>query len=101
MNLRVLPPAQEEAREAGEWYESQQPGIGAQFNDALESVLTEIEASPLRFPKDLSAPSRPDARRAKFDGFPHSVIYEIHESEIIVLAIMHPSRRPAYWRRRG
>ena len=34
---------------------------------------------------------------AKVDKFPCVVIYELVEDQVIIMAVMHTSRRPRYW----
>jgi hypothetical protein len=34
------------------------------------------------------------------EGFPYSIVFMVHETETVVLAIAHGKRRPGYWLRR-
>jgi plasmid stabilization system protein ParE len=42
--------AQAELDEAADWYESQRPGLGAEFVAEVQEVLDTIAAQPKRFP---------------------------------------------------
>ena len=41
----------------------------------------------------------PDIHRAGLKRFPFHVIYRVMPAQIIVLAVAHQRRRPAYWAR--
>ena len=87
--------AEAEFREAAIFYESQASGLGddliAEVKGAIESVVRYPEAGPV---------VRGGARRRLVLRFPYAVIYRIEPDRIVVLAVMHTSRRPGYWRRR-
>lgn len=102
MTLRVLvdPAAGQELREATNWYEDEQPGLG---NDLLTEVDVTIEYI-VRWP-DLAPPlpvpgTRHQARRAPLSRFPFGIIYVVVGDTLWVLAIAHGRRRPLYWRDR-
>ena len=44
--LRTIERASEELSEAVRWYEDQQPGLGAEFLDAVTATIALIEAHP-------------------------------------------------------
>jgi hypothetical protein len=46
----VRPEAQTEIREAAQWYESREVGLGIRFVGELRSALVHIADNPLRFP---------------------------------------------------
>ena len=76
-----------------DYYESRQPGLGAELEEELEAVFATI----LRFPE--AAPqwkSRVDRRVAVLDRFPFTLPYQIVGDEIVVLALAHTGRRPGY-----
>jgi len=41
-----------------------------------------------------------EIRRCRVKRFPYAVIYFVHDDVIYVLAVMHLSRHPDYWRER-
>ncbi|MBI5160601.1 MAG: type II toxin-antitoxin system RelE/ParE family toxin [Micrococcales bacterium] len=80
-----------------DYYESRQPGLGAELEDEIDAVLETIQ----RFPE--AAPEwrdRPDRRVAVLDRFPFTMPYRIKDGDIVILALAHTSRRPGYWSRR-
>ena len=92
MQVRFLEPAQHELDEAIDYYTGQLSNLG-------EAFLIEILAS-----LDLIC-SWPDAwhlvskniRRCQLKRFPYGIVYSIVDDVLLVLAIGHLHRRPAYW----
>jgi plasmid stabilization system protein ParE len=99
MKLRILLEAEEEARASAIWYQKQFVGLGDAFLDDLESALRRIEDDPSRFPK-LETAKSDRIKRCRFLRFPFYIVFEIIDSEIVVLAVAHSRRRPNYWRHR-
>jgi plasmid stabilization system protein ParE len=90
--LLFLEPAELELLDAAEWYESQVPGLGSQFLDRIEYALDEITERP-----EASPVVRHHIRRRLLARFPYCILYRISPHEIIVVAVMHLRRHPAYW----
>jgi plasmid stabilization system protein ParE len=95
--IRASKPASQELAEAVRWYEIRRAGLGGEFFDAVTHALALIEAQP-----EIGTPLRPDlgVRRLLLARFPFQVVYRLRPSEIVVIAIAHLRRRPAYWKRR-
>lgn len=66
-----------------------------EFHDEFEFALRHIEAEPERWPK-----IRGDDRKLKLRRFPCAVDYSVGPDVIRLKAVMHPHRRPGYWRHR-
>lgn len=41
-----------------------------------------------------------DLRKCRFDVFPYALVFRIRGDELQVIAVMHMSRRPGYWKER-
>lgn len=95
MPLRLIPAAREEMQQAAAYYEDQREGLGEEFLAELKQTAARIQAMPNGWAK-VSA----RCRRCQLNRFPYGLIYAVLEDEILVLAVMHLSRRPDYWRRR-
>jgi toxin ParE1/3/4 len=85
--LIVKPRAIEMAKEAYEWYEEQQIGLGDLFLVELENCYDRIEASPL-----LYARIKKNFRQIIFRTFPYVLVFEILKDEVIIYAVFHTSR---------
>jgi plasmid stabilization system protein ParE len=91
-SFRILSEASEELEACVSYYDSQQPGLGAEF-------LAEFERTAERI-RDL-----PNAARLVSEGlrsrpihrFPFYVLYRPLAKEITVVAVAHRRRRPRYW----
>ena len=95
--VRILEQAAVEAIEAAAWYESERPGLGREFDHAVNAAidLLEDEIVPL-----TNLPSAAGAKRLLLKRFPYDIVVLELPEEIIVVAVAHQSRRPGYWRDR-
>lgn len=97
MILRILAEAEAEIESARQYLNEQSPGLGGRFLDELAEVLDAIDSRPLSFAKLETLPPDQPYRRALLAKFHYAVVFEILESETIVVAIAHASREPNYW----
>ena len=74
------------------YYENRRTGLGARFRAEVESVSEIAAASP-----DSGAPIAGVARRRILPTFPFSLIYTVTGYGILIHAVSHNRRRPAYW----
>lgn len=95
MKLEFHPEAAEEFEAAADFYHSRQPGLEVRFLDSVERCTSKIKASPQRFRKFDG-----EVRRALVSVFPYAVLFSASSDRIFVLAVMHCSREPGYWRDR-
>ena len=98
--VRVLREAAQEAVEAAAWYESQSPGLGVEFEGALQAAIDLLEGRviPLMPLSGLAPKHR--LMRLILRRFPYCVVVLDRDDEALVVAIAHQSRRPGYWRNR-
>ena len=89
---RLLLPAEQEMYAAARYDELQAPGLGHDFLEKIKLALKDISASPERWPI-----VRDNIRRRLIHRFPFSLLYKVDTDEIIVVAVMHQKRHPAYW----
>ena len=92
MTFSFHPLAKAEPQDAVEYYEQQQVGLGLKF---LEEVYAAIQRV-LQFPTAWPQSSR-RSRRCLTNRFPYGIIHEIRDSEILIVAVTHHSRKPTYW----
>jgi plasmid stabilization system protein ParE len=75
------------AKEAHNWYEEQQQGLGERFLEELENCYDRLESNPHHYAKIKN-----NFRQIIFRVFPYVVVFEIIKDEIIVYAVFHTSR---------
>ncbi len=92
MKFRFLAPAEAEMMEAAAYYEMQVERLGTNFLDIIEAAVGEISENPGTWPKNELGIQRRLVRR-----FPYSILYAVHENEVIIIAIMHQKQKPRYW----
>ena len=95
MRHEFHPEARLEFRESAAFYEGCRAGLGVAFSIEIESVLRRILEAPDRFPF-----LEDDVRRCLARRFPYGILYTIEADYILIIAVMHCSRKPGYWRDR-
>ena len=101
MNWRVefAPEVERDVAEAAQWYEERQPGLGAEFVEAVIRVWDALAKNPL-----LGCRRHPTKKiHWRYpERFPYRVIYEVDENTepVKVAAVLHASRHDRHWRRR-
>lgn len=88
--------ATNDVEEAYTWYDSQQVGLGAEFESALASVLRLVKEMP-----EAGPVVHRDIRRLLLERFPYSLYYRLTDSTIEVRACLHQRRNPQTQRRRA
>lgn len=91
------PAAFAELRDAADWYEDQEPGLGEDFLDAVDSAVRQAAQWPGSAPKMRNWDRDPEIRSMRVQVFPYRVLYCATETSLIVLAYAHIRRRPGYW----
>jgi plasmid stabilization system protein ParE len=96
MNVHFLEPAEKELAKAKLDYEQQRPGLGEEFEQEVKDTIQRIADFPNAWTQ-LS----PNTRRCRTKRFPYGVVYSVEENDLIIVAIMHLSRKPGYWKDRS
>lgn len=95
VRLRFHPDVYQELRDAYQWYESKSEGLGEDLMRELERTYPLIQTMPKAWPQVA-----PGVRRCLLKRFPYGILYREVEQGLVVVAVMHLSRRPGYWRTR-
>lgn len=95
MRWEFHPQALEEYREATLYYAERDPALATRFIEAVEDAIRRILESPERW-RVLDE----DVRRCLTHVFPYGILYIIEPESILVVAVMHCSRKPNYWKGR-
>jgi plasmid stabilization system protein ParE len=94
-DLAFHPDVEEEVREAYQWYEGRQAGLGDDFLAALEAAYARFQATP-----EQHQIIEQDIRHSRLRRFPYAVYYRILTDRVEVIAVHHASRDPDRWRSR-
>jgi plasmid stabilization system protein ParE len=95
--LRILAEAEAEVDSARQYLNQRSPELAARFLDEFADALDAIAPRPLSFAKLETLPSDQPYRRALLASFRYAVVFEVLQSEIVVVAVAHASREPNYW----
>jgi plasmid stabilization system protein ParE len=95
MKYKFHPDALEEYREAAIWYANREQELAHQFIAHIEDAIHRVVETPTRW-RIIDE----DVRRCLVHLFPYAILYTIEDNFILIVAIMHLSRDPDYWRER-
>ena len=80
---------------AADFYAERQKGLEVRFIDAVASAVQRACEAPERWRLFDG-----DIRRVLVHVFPYAVLYSIEEGFLDIIAVMHCSREPGYWKNR-
>ncbi|AFY78036.1 plasmid stabilization system protein [Pleurocapsa sp. PCC 7327] len=89
------PEALNEYTEAVQYYTEQRVEVAQAFVNAIEDTVYRIGEAPTRYTEIDD-----DVRRCMAKRFPYGILYTIEQDYILILAVMHCSREPGYWKNR-
>jgi toxin ParE1/3/4 len=89
------PQALTEYAEAVQYYAEQRSEAAQAFIDAIENTVYRIREAPTRWPLIEGK-----VRRCLTRKFPYAILYKTQPDHILILAVMHTSREPGYWKDR-
>ncbi len=89
------PEALTEYAEAVQSYAEHRVEVAQAFINAIEDAVYRIKKSPARY-----IVIDEDVRRCMTRKFPYGILYTIEQDYILILAVMHCSREPGYWKGR-
>lgn len=93
----IDPRAMQDIQRAVDYYEEQQPGLGAQFEDTLNEYLLKLEQNPffqIRYDNVHCLPLK------KYPYMIHFTVDE-HEELIMVRAVFNTFRNTEIWKKRS
>lgn len=96
MPVKYADAAREEGLAAAAWYGEQQGDLQTRFLEQWKDAENRIAAR-----SEIHRCFEGDLRKCRFEVFPYALIFRIRGDELQVLAVMHMSRRPGYWKARG
>lgn len=90
MELIVRPAAVTDIREARDYYETAQAGLGERFGQAVDRVFRRLQVFPHSAP---GVEGYGPIRRAVVSGFPYGVFYLVERERLDVLRVVHAKQR--------
>ncbi len=95
LEVQFHPEARDDYREALAWYRDRSPRAAERFEGEVERVLGLVSTKPAMFPAYDEG-----HRFAMLHRFPYSLVYEVQEGRIFVVAVAHSRRSAGYWQGR-
>jgi toxin ParE2 len=97
MIVRYHELAMREVVETTEHYAQLRDGLGEEFRQELDLVVSMIAKAPYQFEQ-----IRPGMRRCLLRRFPYGVYYRLPDANVVqVVVVKHHSRKPGYGLRRS
>lgn len=93
----ILPLAKQDIKDAADWYNTKQNGLGTRFTKTVREKTRLIQQHP-----KISAIRYEDVRIAVLDVFPFTIHYTVAEQEksIVISLVAHTSLNPDKWTQR-
>ena len=88
------------AAEAAARYQKERPGLGTEFERAVDAALDLLEQEIVPLTSMPGVAGARGVKRLILRRFPYAVVVRERDTEILVLAFAHHARRPGYWRDR-
>jgi len=98
--IRIEPEAAVELEEASRWYDMKRPGLGMEFLEAFDGLLSHIARWPRAGARVAEVAEDLPVRRVPVGRFPYHVVYLETPTAIRILAVAHDRREPKYWHAR-
>ena len=95
MRYEFHPAALEEYHQAALWYAQREPELAIKFVTSVENAIARIIETPTRW-----RVVDEDVCRCLTRIFPFGILYTIEDDFVLIVAIMHFSRVPGYWKSR-
>lgn len=100
LTRRFHPEAESELEAAVDWYDLRERGLGDDLLELAEESMQFVLKWPRIAPEFPGWDREPMVRSYRLERFPCQLIYYATDSELIVVAFTHNSRKPGYWNER-
>lgn len=97
MNVIILPEAVAEAEHARLWYAERDLDLGDAFVAELRHAIQAITAQPDSQGRLESYAGRRNIRCRMIRRFPYHIVFELRETDIVIVAVAHDRQEPSYW----
>ncbi|MCU7892282.1 MAG: type II toxin-antitoxin system RelE/ParE family toxin [Candidatus Thiodiazotropha sp. (ex Ustalcina ferruginea)] len=92
--LIIRKEAENEIKEAFNWYTARDRNLGRSFLNELERSFILIQENP-----EAYSPIYRSIRRALCRRFPYAVYFVREDTGLVVLAVLHQRRQPLFWKK--
>lgn len=92
MRIEFSAIAYEEFKNAIEFYDLLEKGLGLRFKDEVDDSLKRILKYPEAWQKETES-----TRRFLLKRFPYKIVYFVESERIVIIAVAHTHRKPFYW----
>lgn len=99
MILRISQAAREDILRSAQWYDAQPSRYGSAFLDEVEQALKEMTTNPQLHPPVEDGIQGFEIREYFIERFQQRVIFLVRDREMIVISVVHASRREGSWHR--
>ena len=96
--LNVRPEVSTDILEAAEWYERQQPSLGADFAAEVRQSVRSLRVNPLLY---QIRHTKYRVRWVLLHRFPYRIVFVVDDDVITILAVTHAKRHDRHWRERA
>ena len=97
MKIRIVTEAVAEVEEARQFLTDRSLELGSRLLDEFSETLDQIVVGPEIFPEVESSGNECLFRHAILKTFQYFVVFEAHETEIVVVAVVPARRAPHDW----
>ena len=91
--VEIAPLSERDLRDAFAWYRERSAVAAYAFRTEAFDAIDRIAIAPLGKAADDEG-----NRRRVLHRFPYSVVYEVLDNTVTILAVTHHRRKPGYWR---
>ena len=95
MNIDFLAPAEAEFLDAIDYYNMQSEGLGFEFAVEVKRTIERI----IQYPEAWLKLSKRTCR-CRTNRFPYGIIYQVRGKTLLIIGVMHLSRKPQLWKSR-
>lgn len=96
MKVRFNPEALDEYEDSALYYLKINTRLAERFVEEVEATVRRMRRHPLAY-----AAVEEDIRRCLVKKFPFGIYYTIEADYLLIVAVMHLSRMPGYWKERN
>ena len=89
----LAPQAETDIAAAFEWYREQSATAADAFRIEALDAIDRLADAPTQWRMDEDG-----TRRRVLRHFPYSVVFEVLDNTVTILAVAHDRRQPGYWR---